>query len=330
MEDHDPYNIWSYSRHTDIPYIYRELLSPCSCGSKEPELLKTEIVYTPYYYSIIKGYEGEDGGWYYEDSTRNYSDYDLFAFKTRMRPVIRQMNSSWEPSIFQLRTDTDMVHILEVKDGDVVVSISPEMKVILDKAVTISAEHEGYALVFTCENDIYYKNTRFSKEWLRTIITYINLPHDVSATDWFFDDTNLMVKFMEENYLDEFNRLHLFIIDELYNLYMHGAMVLDSEDNEQFIQDWELKMYNPTLDSGNNLYLTEWNDLWLSSDIMNDLNTAFSEGVIKHSIHIENVEQSDRILARLIHLKITFQISGSDIVILARTLGELRASIGAF
>ena len=236
-------------------------------------VVNSNYILTPYYDGIIKD---TSRAFWYEYQTKNYIPYDFFVLKTRLTYYVdKGLNIHFD----SFRYEGQMLYCVLLSNGVTIVPIDFTKSNYYQNIVnTIMIDYPRHCTLLHM-NQTFLTNNFFkplSNRWVTTVLPYCyqhfidnmyqpilynnQLLINIDPTQH-LNDALINVNDVDDYYKD-FNNvydvLQTKIINDLYQLYKKGVIVLNQDLDNHFIQDLKLKpLYH---DGETQIYVANWTD----------------------------------------------------------------------
>lgn len=253
-------------------------------------IVNSDYVLTPYYDGIITD---TTRPFWYEYQFNNYTPYDFFVLKTRLTYDVPQ---GYNIHFDSFRYEGQMRYCVLLSNGYTIVPINKEQTAYYQNSVDqIILNHPHHCTLVQMNQPFVTTNHDQSlpQRWVKTILPYCykqlikeqyqpilfnnQLLINIDPTR-VYDDTD--IKNNVDDYYKDYNAvydvLQTNLINNLFNLYQQGIIVLNKDLDDDFINHWQLKPYYNT---GNQtqIYVARWTN----KDIKDK--TAFLENQLRLS-----------------------------------------------
>jgi hypothetical protein len=148
------------------------------------------------------------------------------------------------------------------------VQLSPEEQAMLQQLSLDTSEYPDHNIIIDTQRDIRYRSTILPQQWIELVVPLILSPTQLLDNGYLYDS-------------DTVDHVYIPLLDRLLGLYKRGTIVLDSERDKKFIEQWELSMplSVPVLvmKSRNRIYNPRWWNTFVTTDPTLFLQTQFEE-----------------------------------------------------
>lgn len=169
----------------------------------------------------------------------NYTHYDFFILTTRLRHVITEGFIEF----YFYQWETVMKAILEIEKDGVLMESTPHRAHQLQRQVDqILERFPRHCCLFYVQQPFYH-NKILNKTWLVTILPYMLHLIDKKYNPIMYDN-QILVNLNNTNDYFNYQQIHAnlqaLIINEAYNLYTRGAVILNKSLQQSFIDQYGL------------------------------------------------------------------------------------------
>lgn len=283
----------TYDRNTDLS-LYVNHKTPtqtscstgtsCGCSARDIVYQETNEIILPYYYNKVEMYESQ---------TYNYTEYDLFALKTRLLPEIQKIDSSYTVRFDVREYDNKMYNVVEIYSGSEFVPLLGELYEQIRDIVADALDKDitSYSLLIHGEFPIEYKDVCLPSAWLSSILRILFMPETkckkvlgiptmrdscrtVTMGSYYIIDSKVYVDLTDftelysiygledldratyKSFSNLYHQLYKRLLNYLIDIYKLGSIVLNT-DNE-IIRDFELQPLVMNVKMGLGIYMANY------------------------------------------------------------------------